>query len=127
MDYSQLLKEYLESLGNSTSIEVSQLTDYHYTADIYYGDEEIDEYLGKGSHIILAFTLINEDSDDNSVGFEVVCEGCEIPGFDMSQGNFYDVNSGVAMALSLLEEVARTAGSFLSSVEIGRELWLSLN
>ena len=127
MDYSQLLKEYLESLGNSTSIEVSQLTDYHYTADIYYGDEEIEDYLGKGSRIILAFTFINEDSDDNFVGFEVACEGCEIPGFDMSQSNFYDANSGVSMALSLLEEVAITSRNFLSRVEIGRELWLSLN
>lgn len=127
MDYSQLIEDYVVSLGNSNKVEVSQLTDYSYIAEVFYGDEEIENYLGSGSYIVLAFNYIDESTDDNAVGFEVTLEGCRIPGFDITAGKYYDNASGASMGTSLLEEVARTANKFLHSARIDNEVWLSLD
>ena len=127
MDYSQLIEDYVVSLGNSNKVEVSQLTDYSYIAEVFYGDEEIENYLGSGSYIVLAFNYIDESIEDNAVGFNVTLEGCKIPGFDITKGNYYDVNSGVSMGASLVEEVARVAQKFLRKARLGSEVWLSLN
>lgn len=126
MDYSQLIENYLLSCGGSTKVEVSQTNEYAYTANIYYGDEEIENYLGTGSYVVLAFSYIDESTEDNVVGFDVTLEGCKIPEFDMTKGNYNDVNSGVLMGVSLVEEVAREVQKFLRNIRIGNEVWLSL-
>ena len=127
MDYSRLIESYIASLGNSSNVIVSQLTDYSYIAEVYYSDEEIETYLGSGSCIILAFNYIDKSIDDAAVGFNVTLEGCKIPGFDITEGNYYDSASGASMGTSLVEEVARAANKFLHSVRINSEVWLSLN
>lgn len=127
MDYSQLIEDYLASGNGSSKIEVSQLTDYNYVADVYYGDEEIESYLGSGSHIILSFSFIDVDSEDNSVGFEVTLESCTAPGINITSDDNYFISSTASMSFALLEEVARAAQQFLRTAGIDRELWLSLN
>lgn len=127
MDYSQLIEDYIVSLGSSNKVVVSQLTDYSYIAEVYYGDEEIESYLGTGSYIVLAFNYIDESIDDNAVGFDVTLEGCRIPGFDITAGKYSDNASGASMGTSLLEEVARTANKFLHNARIDNEVWLSLD
>lgn len=126
MDYSQLIEDYLVSGGSSNKIEVSQLTDYSYIADVYYGDEEIENYLGSGSHIILSFSFIDVDSEDNSVGFEVTLESCTVPGINITSDNDF-ISSRASMSFALLEEVARVAQQFLRTARIDREIWLSLS
>ncbi len=128
MDYSQVIEDYLASGNGSNKIEVSKLTDYNYVADVYYGDEEIESYLGSGSHIILSFSLIGTDPEENAVGFEVTFDSCTVPGIDIVQGKYYnDVASRASMSFALLEEVARVAQQFLRTARIDRELWISLS
>ncbi len=126
MDYSQLIEDYLLSCGGS-KIEVSQTDEYTYTANIYYGDEEIENYLGTGSYVVLAFSYIDESIEDNAVGFDVTLKGCKIPGFDITTGNYHDIISGASMGSSLVEEVARETNRFMKNARIGSEVWLSLN
>lgn len=127
MDYSQLIEDYLLSCGGSTKVEISQTNEYTYTANVYYGDEEIENYLGTGSYVVLTFNYIDVSSEDNAVGFDVTLEGCKIPEFDITKGSYNDVNSGALMGVSLVEEVAREVQRFLRNARIGSEVWLSLN
>ena len=117
MDYSLIFEDYFMGLRNCTQVRVSQLTDYSYEAEIYYGDEEIENYLGAGSTIVLTLNALSEDSENQI--FNVNIEGITIPEVGKAEID----KSNATMTLSLLEEVARAAHRFITSVD--DELWIN--
>ena len=121
MDYSSIFKDYFMGLGNCTQVRVSQLTDYSYEAEIYYGDEEIENYLGAGSTIILTLNAISEEGENQI--FHVNLEGITIPEVNKTEID----ESNATMTLSLLEEVARAAHRFITSAQVDDELWININ
>lgn len=119
MDYSKLIEDYVASLGNSYSISVGKSGD-DYVATVYYGDEEIENYLGTGSCFTITFSFIDVDTHENAVGFEVDIAACEVPGISEDVSN-------LSMALALLEEVVRYTQLFFRKIDMDREIWLSLD
>lgn len=120
MDYAQLIEDYLASKGNSNTIEVTPHGD-GYIAEIYYGDEEIENYLGTGATTTLYFTNFQEDPTDGTVVCHCDLIRCVIPGLNLTGKD----NPG--MATMLLEEVASVTNRLLGSLDYDRDIWLDPN
>ena len=120
MDYAQVIEDYLASKGNSNTIEVTRHRD-GYIAEVYYGDEEICNYLGTGATTTLYFTDLQEDPEDNTVFCHCDLLRCVVPGINLTGKD----NPG--MALMLLEEVTRATSRLLHSLDYDQDIWLDLN
>jgi hypothetical protein len=122
MDYSSFFEDYLlgEVRGNCNNISVKKLTESIYQADIYYSDEEIENYLDRGFNLILKITITEIDELDNSIGFELDLIDFVAPGVSETNSDY------LHMATSLYSEVARTAYECIYHINFGSN-WLSLD
>jgi len=120
MDFSHAIEEYIASAGNSDRIDVYPQDD-GYIAEIYYGDEEISNYLGDGATTTLYFSDCGVDSEDNSMYCHCKLISCVVPGLNLTEGD------NPVMAAYLLEEVARAVSGLLSSIDIDQDIWISLS
>ena len=122
--YVNVLQDYFYSNGGCTDVVVTQLTDTEYTVEVYYTDEEIENYQDQGSSMTFSVKNLREVPEESAICFDVQFTAIFIPGLDRTDNRslFSDVPS---MEGSLLEEVARAAQKFLRYVRIG-ENWLDL-
>lgn len=125
MDYSSFFEDYLYGVlkrGNffSSSLTVKKLTESLYQVDISYGDEEIENYLGRGFNLILKITITDIDEVDNSIGFEIDLINFIAPGASETNGDYID------MSVALYREVANAAYSCINAINFGSN-WVSLN
>lgn len=123
-NYVDVLQDYFYSNGGCTDVVVTPITDTEYTVEVYYTDEEIENYLDQGSSMTFSVKNLREVPEENAICFDVQFTSIFIPGLDRTDNRslFSDVPS---MECSLLEEVARAAQKFLRYVRIG-ENWLDL-
>lgn len=122
--YADVLQDYFYSNGGCTDVVVTPLTDTEYTVEVYYTDEEIENFLDQGSSMTFSVKNLREVPEESAICFDVQFTSIFIPGIDRtaSRGLFSDVP---AMECTLLEEVARAAQKFLRYVRVG-ENWLDL-
>lgn len=123
MNYSEFLENFLYSQlkGNFTSATVSQLTDSTYEAEIYYGDEEIENYLGRGFDLILFINVTGVDEVDNSIGLTLSLVKFSAPDFSTTD------TQGIYMKASLYQEVANAAYKCLNCIDFDSEYWEALD
>ena len=123
MNYSEIFEDFLatEIRGNFTSVAVSQLTDSTYQAEIHYGDEEIENYLGSGFDLTLIINVTNIDELDNSIGFTLSLVKFSAPDFSTTDAE------GIYMKASLYQEVANAAYKCLHYIEFDYEYWVVLD
>jgi hypothetical protein len=114
----ELIEYYLYRINNSFKIELSETAD-GYIADLYYGDEEIENYLGTGFTIKLAVTDIQEDPVDNSVGFVLHLISCTAPSLDING----DTRSPYFTA-EMYAELGRVLGDFFHDIQLDEEVWI---
>lgn len=126
MDYSSFFENYLYDVFKRvnffpTSLTVKKLTEYLYHVDISYGDEEIENYLGRGFNLILKITITDiDDVDNNSIGFEIDLINFIAPSVSETNSDYID------MSVALYQEVANAAYNCINAINFG-PTWASLD
>lgn len=123
MDYSEIFEDFLtyQLQGNFNSVTVFQLSDSGYQAEIHYGDEEIENYLGSGFDLTFFINVIAVDEMDNDVEVEFALVKFSAPDFSTTDAE------DIHMKASLYQEVANAAYKCLSCIEFDHEYWVSLD
>jgi len=123
MDYSGIFEDFLtyQLQGNFNSVTVSQLPDSIYQAEIHYGDEEIENYLGRGFDLIFYINIVDIDEIENAI--DITLELVKFSAPDFSTTDAEDIH----MRSYLYQEVANVVYKCLNCIEFDREYWVSLD
>lgn len=123
MDYSRFFEDYFYTQGNCTEVNVTRYEDTVYTVEAMYCDEEIENYLGGGSSIVLKLDNVGLADDETAISFIPSLVRLVIPSLNITGKEYNDPE----MACSLLEEVARVAKQFLDEVDFDTENWIDID
>lgn len=120
-DYTEKLKEHFYARTGIDNIEVVRMVGGKYIITIRYIDEEIESYLEDGFTISIFIDYIDEDTEDNSIGFIPQLIECKAPSLyiDKDNDNYY-------MHAYIYSEVARALESAMNNLEFDTEIWLSV-
>lgn len=123
MDYSQFFEDYFYTQGNCTEVNVTRYEDTVYTVEALYCDEEIENYLGGGSSIVLKLDNVGLADDETAIGFIPSLVRLIIPNLNITGEGYSDPG----MACAILEEVARAAKQFLQGIDLKTENWIDID
>lgn len=116
MDFKSILEDYFASKGGNEIIVSPTSSTSNFHVVMYYGDEEIENYLREGAKISWLVTNVRPDEVENAVAFNIALEFVSVPGFQAVSREFNDFISGTTMALSLLQETSRAAEKIVRQV-----------
>lgn len=116
MDFKSILEDYFASKGGNEVIVSPTASNSNFHVVIYYGDEEIENYLREGAKISWLVTNVRPDEVENAIAFNIALDFVSVPGFQAVSREFNDFISGTTMALSLLQETSRAAEKIVRQV-----------
>ena len=127
MDYSQVFEDYLAGYGNF-EITITQVDESTYSAELYYCDDQIETYLGKGLTILLSIEGVAFDEVDNSVSCVFTLVDFDLPGVTVTitDDGLTSVKDCM-FACEYLEDLSKVAYDFLHYMDFDKQFWLSVD